>query len=330
MNNIPKSKQDIKKQNRKRTKKVRKQVNRILYERKPYLDPATECLINYAKALVNPFDRSITSVCRPSLEPTKSHKFAVYQSVTATCSNTTGWGYVMVKPVPSNGENNLYYTSSYYTGDDTTAPERTGTGIGGSAPSQCPYGTSAFSSGENMWRLVGVGVRVRNISTQLSKNGYILGLVASDHIQDFTSVYTAEPRNVLQNRYCIKRSAHQNTNISYFPTTGDTIWHTGIDVNAKILIHFYCDSGNLQSYDVEVITYYEVIGRLESGMQTPTEGVNLSMSNSLKSYINSLQGITPSLESVVSALEQSFKIAGLYSQYNLNKSYIRNQLRLEL
>jgi len=134
------------------------------------------CAVWYAKALTNPFGQFEELPCIPSSPAVPSYRYRALSRGSFVTSGTTGVGFVMIAPyVPCNNVSNAIFYSSLttYAG---SAFANTGTGVG-TAFKPLPYQSTSFSGTTVIQgKLVGAGLRVRNITQALNVGGILYGV----------------------------------------------------------------------------------------------------------------------------------------------------------
>lgn len=156
------------------------------------------CAADYAKAIANPFDGPLA--CIPDFPALYSSKQRVWAKGSLSTSATTGFGFIMVNPfnMACNNLGAVSYSTSAYTGTNTTVPPTAGVS---EAFSNSQYASSDFGSAANLsqYRIVGCGLRIRYMGTELNRGGYKIGFADPTHSScqgQTTTTIRLEPESV--------------------------------------------------------------------------------------------------------------------------------------
>lgn len=244
-----KSKKNVVKPNRKR-----RQRERDVSVRQPRMSP---CAKEYLRALTDPFGLEVAGSppCIPDVLDLPSYKLATKCRGTVTIG-TNGLGYVVIYSQQNANDTSFgYYTSSTFTGTTVTD---VGTGVNPFLDSRLPYTAAAARA----HRLVGCGLRVQYIGTELQRGGYLvpgLALAEGDSLLG-ASITTILDRPDVRSQPT-DRAWH---GCVYKPMKADAYAYTvvpSVDVDMGVLVTG--TPGN--QYSFEVIRYHEFINYRPSG-----------------------------------------------------------------
>jgi hypothetical protein len=145
------------------------------------------CSLNYLKALVNPFGEFQDLPCAPCTPAVQTYRFRnVMRGTFSTGTLTTGSGGVGWAPfLPANdvsqanaGAPACWYTTSAYSSASATMPVAIPTtGVTTVTKAALPFPNAAFATSGNYLsaRLVGCGLRVKNVTAPLYRQGTLYG-----------------------------------------------------------------------------------------------------------------------------------------------------------
>lgn len=137
------------------------------------------CASKYARALANPFSGPLA--CIPNFPALMSQKSRPFVKGTFS-TGTTGFGGIVYDPFCSavNDIICVVTTSATYA---TSALPTISTAGASLAYSNAEYQTASFNTTaqSNQYRIVGAGVRVRYIGTELNRGGQLIGLLHPQH-----------------------------------------------------------------------------------------------------------------------------------------------------
>jgi len=145
----------------------------------------SKCAELYLKAQINPWGTFEELPCVPCAPAVESRKYRCVTRGTLTTSSSNVYGFLSYCPSnPANDQNSVGYTN----GGASTATgftQTTQTGVAFQARSGLPYATADFSSAGDFMqaKLVGSGVRIRNVTPRLYRGGICFGMRVSDFNQ---------------------------------------------------------------------------------------------------------------------------------------------------
>lgn len=230
----------------------------------------SQCARTYAVAQLDPFQANLSGMqpCIPDLGATPSMKFSTLNRGTFQIGQNAV-GFVLVAPntaandVPVVAVTNPGYTSDF--NDDITGP---GTpGVDGVNDNRYPW-----DSADNTYaRLVGCGLRIRYVGTELNRGGTIISRSLVD--DNLASLIGRNPQDIMSdpssNTHPVTRGW---TTIAYRPTTIPT-FSRHIDpisiTNAKMGFIVTGEANN--TYQWEVVRYFEAVSRDNHVIQNVTK-----------------------------------------------------------
>lgn len=253
----------------------------------------SECATNYARTLANPFDGPLS--CIPTFPALQSLKARTYARGVFATSSTTGVGYVVVSPLRCcvNDQSAIFFTLSTFTGTNITAS--LGVGIN-PADTNASYPGADLNLTESGFgaRVVGLGLRVRYIGTELNRGGQLYALQDPTHSSlDGRSI--AELANELQTRvFPVNRVW---TTVLYKPvSSGDMNFNQGlpgITQDYYLAILAFISSTTSLSFEWEVYGVFEYQGvniRGQTASHTdPTGFAAVHSSSAVSSVLNATQ-----------------------------------------
>lgn len=248
-------------------------------EQKVARDMPSDCVRNFLKARLDPFGTFTSVPCNPLNDTTPSYRFRTFQSVNITAANlNSGEGWVAVNwyRTALNDARGIYLSGPTATAVDVIA----GASFFSANNTSAPISEGSITATGNGFKLVGVGLRYRDTTAPLYRQGYTLSWTtpankalasrsyASIQASQATAIHnhTSEPLVVLYNSARDGIDDRFITVEKYLDAVGQPI---GIDTfNAGILIKGV-DAAHFSAL-VEVVGIYEysiVDGPLASAAQ---------------------------------------------------------------
>ena len=160
----------------------------------------SKCAFVYAKALANPFGDFDDLPCIPSLPAVETQKWrALTRGFFST--GTAGFGFVQVRPLCA-ANNSVSVMASLSTFAGSAYSRTAGATITSQLRAALPYTIADFDTDGNHLsaRLVGLSLRIRNITQALNVGGLVIGsrLMSGEDLVAFTIAnLTASPLTVL-------------------------------------------------------------------------------------------------------------------------------------
>lgn len=236
------------------------------------------CSLNWAKALVNPFGEFVELPCLPTAPAMMTYR---YRNITRG-SFTTGsfYGFVCVCPYNGGNNTNTIFTSTGSSYVANSAFGKTPTaGVAGAARTGLPFPAAAFDGIQG--RLVGFGLRVRNITQSLNVGGLLTGIICNDD-EDLTAPVsgwlTNEPRavNVPQ---ALSEQTEWSTLVWRPGDMSDLDFHGGAEDFSFSTVPCMGFSATpagatAQTYEWEAVEFWEFMGRSPSQTLAPPELVS--------------------------------------------------------
>lgn len=223
------------------------------------------CALNYAKAVSNPFGEFADLPCVPGDPPLPTYRFRATTRGTFSTSTSNSNGFVAVAPKCGfNDIATVFSTTSSFGG---TAIATSGTGVTASFRSTLPF-TNGFITANGMsMRLVGMGLRVRNITQALYMGGILFGLQIDQNELSTTftaSSIPADPRTALVAQAMADQKSWSV--MVWRPTDMGDLDFMGEDTGygaADPKLFFWCIAppGAPQTFEFELIEFWEFYGR---------------------------------------------------------------------
>lgn len=224
----------------------------------------SECAINYVKAIHAPWSSVRACVplepCFPSMKVTTWVKGSMV-------TGTQGVGFVLVKPTAmvANDANSVFFSSNATT--FVTAALSTSAAGTGATNSNSPFTASTFTADETYYRLVGCGIRVRYVGTELNRGGSVVSLCEPDH----TSLDTFGRGSLMTYKSvhaeATRRGWHE---CCWFPIDAVEVAYRADPVNdstpCMAVMVQAADSGTSVTYEYEVFCKFEAHGRTAQSM----------------------------------------------------------------
>lgn len=240
----------------------------------------SECALNYAKALANPFGGFDELPCVPDAPPVPSYRFRAVTRGTFSTGGAAGnnSGFVCIIPRNCGNATSTVFTSfGAYAGSSFS--KTVGATVAGAPRSSLPFVAAAFDGIQG--RLVGLGIRTRNISQALNVGGILTGIQADagEDISTWTAAQvTSDPRSVLlaqaleeQTKWCTL--VWRPTDISDLDYVGGTEdFSMGTSPSMGFLVNG--PGTTTQTYEFEIVEFWEFIGASATQGVRPPELVN--------------------------------------------------------
>lgn len=238
----------------------------------------SECSSWYAKAIGNPFGTFDELPCIPVAPACQSQK---WRSVTrgTFVTGTAGYGFVGVSSSfwPNDVARGLYTSGATFAGGWAAS----GTGVTAAARSANPY-TSVSSDGIS-GRLVGLGLRTRNITKALNVGGILAALQGS--MDEFVSLLSAaqvfaDARAILVPQVLSDQSEWSVLNyrpldldaLGWIGQNGDRALQSNVGFDMGFLAQAPSTAGaDAQTFEYEIIEFWEFMGQsVSTGVRVPT------------------------------------------------------------
>jgi len=231
-----------------------------------------DCSLGFAKAITNPFGSFDELPCVPATPPVESYKFRTYRRGTFT-TGSAGWGYVAVAPfVPSSDTNKIFSTGAGFTLAKTSnfALSTATAGVVVQGDTSLPFTSAAFTGGIQA-RLVGCGLRVRNISQAMNVGGIlaVVQLADDNNVSSFngngleTFADTLMIPQVLQDQNawtCLMWRPLENSSLDWLPDTS-----LAATQNATMVISATApQAATTQTFEWEMVSFWEFAGQSSS------------------------------------------------------------------
>lgn len=227
----------------------------------------SECSKLYATALINPW-ACPSPPCVPDAITLPSFKFGTYTKGIMTIG-TAGLGYVVMDPyIPYTSGSNLAYTQSSYPVDYYSLIAG---GVQG-ANNDSPFEPAQFLGADpnppaNSARLVGAGIKVRYVSSEMQRSGRII-CVRQNNNDEFIQGATATSQYFLLNREAISNPVTRDWHyVVWKPALpSDLAFMTAADLtNPSVCIMCLVDGATPgTAFEFEAVCWFEV-----TGTQTP-------------------------------------------------------------
>lgn len=234
-----------------------------------------DCSLLYAKALTNPFGLFEELPCVPSSPPMMTYRYRLVSRGTFTTPPTANlYGFVAVAPFQgANNVNSIWTSTAAYAGLNPFAVG--GTGVTPSTRA-LPFATAAFDGIQG--RLVGLGLRVRNITQALNVGGMLFGIIADrgENIASITSAnFTSDPRTILVPQALSDQTRWSTviwrpgdlSDLDFLGGTEDFSFQTTPSIGFCAI----SSSGNSQTFEFEVVEFWEFVGESNSQSVRPPD-----------------------------------------------------------
>lgn len=272
-------------------------------------DPLSMCAKLYAIAAVDPWGCP-EPPCVPDNVNLPSYKFAARSRGTMATGGTCA--FIQYSPYNMIQSTNaaVWYTNSTF---NTTVTANSGTTIT-TAISDSTFGAAFFnkSNANNTWRLVGAGVRVRYIGPEQYRSGQMIMYSSPGNAGIGNGIGGPE---LLNNRntttavcdrewHSVVWKPSDPTDLDYFDihgvTSGQPIGRVN-DASGTAMV-FLTGLNTNCSFEYEVVSWFEVVGPLISGL-TPShsDATGLAAVSSARGVVNSGGSVTDSVTSFMSA-----------------------------
>jgi hypothetical protein len=275
--NLSKAQLQARKKSRKRAK--RQGLPRSAISRqKMYL---SKCSQDYLEVLSNPFG-SVGAVCIPDLYDQQSAKYRIVAKGTLV-TGTANFGFIQIMPqwCAANNGANVFYSSDETT-FITSVTSTSAAGITANSFGSAPYASASIAAATPIKsRIVGLGVRVRYIGTELTRGGRMVLLRKPyNTTTDGKSTATA-----LSDRTAISLPVNRRwVGVNYLPNDSEDYeyqFSANFENNPRLAILIDSPSGN--QFEYEAIAYIEYVGTVANlspshsdvtGMSTIREAIN--------------------------------------------------------
>jgi len=222
--------------------------------------------MRYMKAVTAPFGAMDALPCVPILPAVQTFKTRTLRRGTMT-TGTGLVGYIVACPyIGVNDTGKIAYTGSAWAGTTSTVFQQTaGGGVTLDTNPSLPYTAAQMAAGI-FARLVGWGIRVRNISPALNVGGMVLGAQLPDGYgsSNFTPAQLFQRADSVVIPQSLQPASDWITMV-YRPTTDallgfqpDADYPSGAQFG--IVICCIAPSGYVQSFEFEVVEYWEYMG----------------------------------------------------------------------
>lgn len=217
----------------------------------------SQCAADYGKCQTNPWTGPLA--CVPDFPALFSSKQRVWAKGTLS-TGTSGFGFIVVSP-PSGAVSDLlsvYNSSSTYAGNTVAL---TGTGVvGGSTNSMFLSADINNTAAGAQYRVVGAGIRIRYMGTELNRGGFSIGLHDPSHT-------TMDGRSIVGMRAEMVAvefaTSRKWQNVLYRPVYNDELLYNGV-ITPNPFMGFVIqspDASILSTYEYEFSAVYEYQGR---------------------------------------------------------------------
>lgn len=223
------------------------------------------CAADYARCLANPFSGPLA--CIPDFPVLHSSKQRVWIKGSFS-TGTSGIGYVIMTPEGGciNDAPALWYSSAAYI--PTTVDIADVNTVAATTNSQYPTAGIGNTRATSQYRVVGAGIRIRYMGTELNRGGFKIGVIDPTHdTLNASSVVSmrAEPTSV---EFAVGREWSQ---VLYRPVFSDELQFASVVTNVPymgFMVQAASAATPLQ-YEFEYAAVYEYQGRNIRGM-TPS------------------------------------------------------------
>jgi hypothetical protein len=252
-----------------------------------------ECAQNYFSAIADPFgyfthDRA---VCIPDQEAAPSYKVSVVGRGTFQTSSTTGDGFVAFNPDAAYKDTySIAYSTASYTG---TAIADSGVGVTQSLLTRLPFQAASVL----LHRTVAAGLRVRNISQRLYRNGALyLGTATSatdDLVGTTENSLAGRPNTTFESA----SDGKWHTCTYYATDTLSTDWRAdnpNITDAVRMAALVSGDIGQSQTFQYEIVLYkeYRARGAITVPGASASDSDMLSF-GAIRNFMSQLSQIVP-------------------------------------
>lgn len=249
----------------------------------PHLSP---CAVLYNRALTNPFGGFEHLPCIPDTLSVPSIKFSTMARGTLAIG-TAGVGYIFLRPFcVANDEACGAYTTSTFTLDHFTSVPEPLTEGEPSFFNDSPYSTADLAG--NDARVVGAGIRVSYMGTELNRGGVVIlhRQPSGNNVPELSNDVS-----LLKNRPTVQGIATRDSeSVNYRPDNPDQFGYSDATIAGPHSLLIYI-SGAVPgtTWAFEIIQFYEMVG---------TRG-NPTMSHSDPVGMGAVIGSTPVVNSIL-------------------------------
>ena len=145
-----------------------------------------KCARDYLQDLYDPFTSPPS--CLPISPSQPSQPTKVFARGTLATSETTGFGFAMMRPMPANDRTTVVVSLSNYASQvtptfDDSLPHIGSEYLNNNSPFEDNQfnGTGASLTQEVSWRIVSMGLRVKYVGTELERGGQIVAMETPNH-----------------------------------------------------------------------------------------------------------------------------------------------------
>jgi len=225
-----------------------------------------ECVLGYAKSLINPFEGP--SPCSPHPPSLPSQTMRLYRKTSLFTSSTTQTGYALLYGnIASDGSPFLVSTNSSFGGTSMVLGTGTVSGY-----SNSPFTTADFSADKVSWRIVSMGLRVRYAGTELNRGGRIFLL---EHPSN-GSLYGLDAAGMLAYPSCrtepVSREWHSITLSPVSPEVLD-FGKTEFAISNPLGILIVAPDTTPLLFEVEAVINIELVGPLAKNLSPSPSNV---------------------------------------------------------
>jgi len=219
----------------------------------------SSCAVWYAKALVNPFGQFEELPCVPTSPAMMTQKWrAVTRGSFTSFAGPNAIAFVAVSPQnPGNNQSSIYASN----GSVSTGVITTGAAATGIQRNTLPYPLASFSPLLIQARLVGCGLRVRNITQALNVGGLLYAIqgTRSTDLTTWTATQIkADPRTVL-----VPQALSEQTEWSVMVwrpnETSDLDLDGDFSLPSSLSMAFVADNpgSTAQTFEFELVEFWE-------------------------------------------------------------------------
>ena len=233
----------------------------------PSVRQAAPCSLEYAAAMMNPFDTP--PACLPNEFSQNSMKTKVFTRGSMKIGSN-GFGFVAARPMPASDLPNGFATTNAYPGNASSLVSTASVGL--PVSNNSPYVSTDFSSDTVSFRVVAFGLRVRWGGTELNRGGKVIMFEEPEHIDLLNGNFS----QVIVEGYDRAKSARWAAqgwhSATYQPVQPSEIhYHTDVTSGSaqRYMLAAFFTGIPLETIDYEIVTHLEFIGRSVRG-KTPT------------------------------------------------------------
>lgn len=212
-----------------------------------------ECVKNYTKALLDPFNAG--AACIPTWPNVRSGSYKTFSRSTGAIG-TQGFGFLLASLNPANDGAQIFYSDATYAASVFTDNTAT-TGVIDTSVNS-PFTAADFGSsvGEVMYRTVAIGARIRYSGTELERQGRIICFEHPDHatldLYDETSVLSFDQAE--------KSPVDREWHAALWQPIMASELEFAAQISAAEPLGCIITGTTGQTFDVEVVNIFEAIG----------------------------------------------------------------------